>query len=79
MKHNHVTLKCPNCGRLFKIGYNGVRSLGAASLCDPCANVERDARGLMWHKWEDSIDYIPVDVPLDTDQVTTITRAEAFR
>lgn len=79
MKHNHVTLKCPQCGKLFKLGYNGAGTLGAATHCDDCQGIERDAHGVIWHPWENEASFIRAGAPLDDETAQwTVTRAEAF-
>ncbi len=78
MGNKHVTKKCPRCGKLFKLGYNGVRN-GADRMCDDCSSVKRDLIGYVWHNWETELQTIPVGAAWDdASAVTTITRAEAF-
>jgi hypothetical protein len=71
---NHKTLKCPRCGKLFKLGYTGARSQGADSMCDECQGIERDADGTIWLPGETSAEFVAAGAPLD--QSCTVQRPE---
>jgi hypothetical protein len=55
-----VVKKCPMCGKLYKLGYNGVKG-----QCDTCAGNERDAEGKFWPPGVSEATYVPVGESFD--------------
>lgn len=55
-----VTKKCPRCGKLYRLGWNGV-----VGSCDSCAGLERDAEGNFWEPGATSQEYVKAGDSLD--------------
>lgn len=55
-----VSIVCPNCGKDFDLGYNGVMNYGRGrNECDECAGIKRDAvYGYAWDNDELTRGYI---------------------
>jgi hypothetical protein len=64
-----VELMCPQCGRAYRLGYDGVMD-----GCDECQGVKRDKDGFAWHPDEKQHTYAPVDGSAEF----VVTREEAF-
>lgn len=71
---NNQLRKCPHCGAMYSLGWNGVKG-----TCDACAGIQRTKTGNAWRSWETEHIYIPIDAALDDPTAEIkITRAEAF-
>lgn len=65
-----VVKKCPMCGKLYKLGYNGIRG-----QCDTCAGNERGSEDIIWPPGVTSQTFIPVD----GGEEFTATRPHTFK
>jgi hypothetical protein len=64
-----IGMKCKQCGKQYRLGYNGV-----ASLCDKCAGIQRDADDNIWMPGET----YQMRQSVSDGSIRKVTRKEAF-
>ena len=70
--------KCPKCGKVYKMGYNGV-----VEGCDKCLGIQRDRTGMAWRPDETEVALVSASLSeeeqADPKNWRVVKRADAFR
>jgi predicted nucleic acid-binding Zn-ribbon protein len=64
-------MKCKKCGKIYKLGRNGI--IGG---CDTCLGIRREKDGTFWRREETYQDRIPVGKK--PDAIYRVSRKDVF-